>query len=312
MSRMVTLLTLAATGVVVLVASAQAANFGPWGAGVKIDEIPGNSSELNTGSLDGCPIQSPSGLSLFIASNRPGGKGGLDIWVAQRASTSDPWGAPVNLGEPVNSAADDFCPTPVHGKGLYFVSRENLPGACGQGDIYFARLNPARGYSEPERLVCAPNGPNTIYDEQGPSLVTVGGREFLFFSTSSAAPAVPGDIYMSERIGGVFGPSVAVGSLNDATANDIQPNVRGDGREVVFSSNRANGFGAQDIWSSTRASVNAPWSAPMNLGSAVNTAASETRPSLSWVGEQLLFGRNPGPEGSNDIYVATRGPAFPK
>ena len=72
-----------------------------------------NSAELNTPSLDGCPIQSPDGLSLYMASNRPGGKGGLDDWMASRASVSAPWGAPQNLGEPVNSAAEDFCPTPV-------------------------------------------------------------------------------------------------------------------------------------------------------------------------------------------------------
>ena len=41
------------------------------------------------------------------------GKGGLDIWMASRASTTAPWGAPQNVGEPINSAADDFCPTPV-------------------------------------------------------------------------------------------------------------------------------------------------------------------------------------------------------
>lgn len=110
-----------------------------WAAAQKIDTMGANSSELNTPSLEGCPIQSPDGLSLYLASNRPGGKGGLDIWMATRASTSAPWGAPQNLGEPVNSAADDFCPTPVGKRGLFFVSREALPGACGQGEIYFTQ-----------------------------------------------------------------------------------------------------------------------------------------------------------------------------
>jgi len=79
--------------------------------------------------------KSEDGLSLYLASNRPGGRGGLDIWVATRSSSGAAWGAPQNLGEPVNSAADDFCPTPVGKGGLFFVSREALPGACGQGDI---------------------------------------------------------------------------------------------------------------------------------------------------------------------------------
>ena len=94
--------------------------------------------------------------------------------------------------------------------------------------------------------------------------------------------------------------------LNDPVANDIQPNVRKDGREVVFTSNRAGTLGGQDIWAATRRNGNQPWSDIVNLGSPVNTAVAETRPSLSRDGRQLLFGRAPGPEGMSDIYVTTR------
>ena len=82
--------------------------------------------------------------------------------------------------------------------------------------------------------------------------------------------------------------------------------MRADGLEVVFSSNRAGGAGAQDLWLATRGSLDAPWGAPTNLGAVVNTAAAESRPSLSRNGAQLLFGRAPGPEGSSDIYFSTR------
>jgi hypothetical protein len=287
-----------------LVAAAQAANFSAWGDTRKIDEIAGNNSELNTPFQDGCPIQSPDGLSLYMASNRPGGQGLLDIWVAHRESTDDPWGAPENLGEPVNSAADDFCPTPVRGGGLFFVSREALPGSCGMGDIYFTRYNPTVGWSEPRNLGCAPGGPNTALDEQGPSYVENDDDAFLFFSSSS--PVVPGDIYVSHKLAGWnFGGSTAVSGLN-SPANDIQPNVRKDGLEVVFSSNRDGGLGAQDIWVATRNAFGAPWSTPVNVGAGVNTAAAESRPSLSKNARQLLFGRTPGPEGIGDIYVSTR------
>jgi hypothetical protein len=282
-----------------------------WTSAQKIDDMGTNSSDLNTPSLDGCPIQSPDGLSLYMASNRPGGRGGLDIWVATRASTSAPWGAPQNLGEPVNSAADDFCPTPVGKGGLFFVSREALPGACGQGDIYFTHRNAGGAWAEPERLLCAPAGPNSELDEQGPSWVDVSGklrgRKVLYFSRSSATPNVPGEIYVSERQNGArFGTATAVGELNDATANDIQPNVRANGLEVVFSSNRSGTLGAQDIWVATRATLSDPWSAPVNIGSVVNTSAAESRPSLSRDGSQLLFGRSPGPEGNSDIFMTTR------
>ena len=54
---------------------------------------------------------------------------------------------------------------------------------------------------------------------------------------------------MSTRQNGArLGPASAVAALNDTAANDIQPNVRADGLEVVFSSNRTGTLGAQDIF----------------------------------------------------------------
>jgi hypothetical protein len=302
-----TIIASAAVALAIAGTAAAAPGFSDWSTAVKIDEIAGNSSELNTTSLDGCPILSPDGRSVFMASNRPGGHGGLDIWVARRASTDDPFGAPENLPAPINSASDDFCPTPVRGGRLFFVSRRTTGESCGMGDVYVTRLNPVHGWRQPNHLACAPSGPNSALDEQGPSYVEIGDDVAqLYFSRSSAT--VPGDIYVSASSGGDFGPAVAVGELNSAD-NDIQPNVRKDGREVVFSSNHAGYAGAQggqDIYAATRASVDDPWSAPVNLGAAVNTAAAETRPSLSWDARTLLFGRAPGPEGMADIYQSIR------
>jgi hypothetical protein len=295
-------LTIAVTlSLLSVVSAAAAGQAGSWSQGQKIDEIDGNSSELNTPSTDGCPILSPDGRSLYMASNRPGGHGGLDIWVARRPEEGQPFGAPENLPAPINSASDDFCPTPLRGKRLLFVSRRVTEHSCGMGDIYETRENPKHGWRSPRQLACAPDGPNSSLDEQGPSLVEIDGTEQLLFSRSAAG--VPGDIFLSPD----FGPATAVTELN-SPGNDIQPNVRKDGLEIVFSSNHAypNAKGAQDIYAATRASTDDPWSTPVNLGDAINTAAAETRPSLSWDARTLLFGRAPGPEGGSDIYHSTR------
>lgn len=286
--------------------AAQAREFSPWAPAVNAEDVPGTSAELNTAFQDGCPIEAPDGLSLYMASTRPRFVGDtrtdIDIWVAHRESKDGPWGAPQNLGAPVNSTADDFCPTPIRGGGLFFVSRKVTPGVtCGMGDIYLTRLNPGRGWETPKHLGCEQEGgPNTDRDEQGPSYVKTGGPTLYF----SSGP----DIYRSERRGnGRFGPPEPVAELN-STGTDIQPNVRRDGREIVFASNRGDttAFGGQDIWSATRKSVNGPWSAPVNLGSAVNTAANETRPSLSWHATTLYFGRAPGLPVTADIFVTAR------
>jgi hypothetical protein len=288
-------------------ASAAARPLGDWSSPVKVDEVAGNSTEINTISLDGCPILSPDGRSLFMASNRPGGQGGLDIWVARRDSVDQPFGAPENLPAPINSAADDFCPTPLRGGRLLFVSRRVTEGVtCGMGDMYLTRRNRVHGWRAPEHLPCAPAGPNSALDEQGPSYAEAGeGDAQLFFSRSSAT--VPGDLFVSTDWGDGFSDAAPVSELNSA-GNDIQPNVRKDGREIVFSSNHAHpgAQGTQDLYSATRASTADPWGPPVNLGPEINTAAAESRPSLSWDARTLLFGRAPGPEGSSDIYMSTR------
>jgi hypothetical protein len=293
-----------------------------WSSGTKIDTIPGNSPEVNSSAVDGCPIQAPDGLSLYLASTRPRFPGDartdLDIWVATRSSTSDGWGAPVNLGAPVNTAADDFCPTPVGGDQLFFVSRRTLEGVtCGLGDIFLTRRQDDGIWREPDHLGCGPDGPNSALDEQGPAYLKAKGVKQLYFSRSRAASqpggAVPGDIFVADQTGpGEFGAAVRVGGGVNGTGNDIQPNLRRDGLEMVFSSNQGpDHIGGQDVYAVTRSGLDEDWSAPVNLGPSVNTTAGETRPSLSRDARQLLFGRSPGVEGAgpaipSDIFVSFR------
>ena len=302
-------LTLAAFAVAVTAVAAWAGpQYSAWATAAPVDPV--DLVGVNTSAQDGCPIQSPDGLDLFIASNRTGSSG-LDLWVAHRGSTDESWGNPINvndeLGADLNTAADEFCPTPVRGNGLFFVRR---PSLCGLGDIYFARYNPAHGWSEPERLACAPEGPNTPLDEMGPSYVEAGGGARLYFSSSRTAAQgglVLGDIFVSSMgADGIFGPSTLVTELSDPFANDIQPNVSKNGREVVFSSSRSGGSGSQDIWTATRENGGDAWSQPENLGTNINTSASETRPSLSWDAQTLYFGRAPAAGGPGDVYVTTR------
>jgi len=307
--KQVMVLTLAAGVVAVSAVVASASSqFSAWAPAALVDPV--DAVGVNTPAQDGCPIQSPDGLSLYIASNRAG-SAGLDLWVAQRGSSVESWGDPVNLndgpGAKLNTSADEFCPTPVRGNGLFFVRR---PSSCGLGDIYFTRFNPEHGWSEPERLACAPEGPNTSLDEMGPSYVEAGGGTRLYYSSSRSAAqgvAVPGDIFVSKMgAGGTFGPGELVVEVSDSTANDIQPNVSKNGREMVFSSSRSGGSGSQDIWVATRENGGDSWSQPENLGPNVNTSDSESRPSLSWDAEMLYFGRAPAAGGPGNVYVTTR------
>ncbi|MEP6636270.1 MAG: hypothetical protein ABJB97_06055 [Acidobacteriota bacterium] len=283
-----------------------AKRFGDWGAPVNAESIPGTSSELNTSANEGYPIQSPDGLSLYIVSDRPGGIGAFDIWVASRASTDDPWGAPQNLGAPVNSSALDWSPTPVPGHGLFFVS--SRPGGCGNvpsDDIYFTRFKNG-AWEEPQNVGCQIN---STASEASPSYFEdESGQAILYFSSNRPGGFEAGgtdqDIYFSVD----FGPAQLAPGLNTA-ANDVRPNIRKDGREIVFDSNRPGGFGGLDIWTASRETTSDNWPTPTNLGSVINTVSTEARATLSRDGLTMYFGSNrvvAGAEGLSDIYVTTR------
>jgi hypothetical protein len=269
---------------------------------------------VNSPQADGCPIETPDGLSLMFASTRPGGVAGNvgnDIWVADRDSLTAPWHAPVNIGEPINSGAADFCPTPVRGRSLLFVSDRLDNGTatppCGGGDIYLSRQSPAGGWSTPTMLACAPDGPNFAGPERSPSLVETWYGTFLFYSSNNGSGTQ--DIFMSRmRKDGTFGPGAVVTELS-TPFEDIMPNVRErkDGSfEIVFSSNRPTwgnnqpAKGGQDVYISRAWGPLGPWSTPQNMGDAVNTPGTEQRATLSADGKRLYFGRD------GDIYVSER------
>jgi Tol biopolymer transport system component len=271
----------------------QGMSFGAWSPAVNAESIAGTAANLNTAALEGCAFVAQRDDILYFASNRAGGLGGTDIWYALRGEDGA-WDAPVNFAE-VNSPYDELCPT-AHRNGKTFLFVSSRPGGYGGGDIYMTRLHATRGWAPPQNLGATINSSS---GEASPYLLD--GE--LYFSSGRAGND---DIYVSPFDGTSFGAPVLASGLNTA-ANDSRPNLRRDGLEIFFDSNRAGGIGGVDLWTSTRASTSDPWSAPTNLGSAVNSIANDLRPSLSWDGTTLYFGSTrTGSEGSQDLYVSTR------
>ena len=284
------------------VAADAPARYSEWGEGVAVDAV-----NLPPPSHDGCPIESPNGKQLFIASNRSGTLGANDIFFVERLTKHDAWGPVQHPGEPLNTPYNDFCPTPLGDGWLLFVSTrpaQNCAGPSTTGDIYLTRQLRDGSWRTPTHLGCYPHGPNFVGAEFGPSLVTVGGRTLLYYSSNGANPGTDPDqdIYVSRmNRDGSFGPGVQVAELN-TSADETMPNVSLDHTELVFASNRAGGEGFTDIYSATWDRHAGIWSDVTNLAN-VNTAYPESRPSLSGDGHRLYFGRFAAP---GDVYVSTR------
>lgn len=86
-------------------------------------------SELSSPGFEAHPQISEDGLRILLASNRPGGAGGFDLWVASRRSTAEKFGAPAPLAV-VNTAADEYGGwISPDGCRLYFSSNRDTDAA---------------------------------------------------------------------------------------------------------------------------------------------------------------------------------------
>jgi len=282
-------------------AAVRAQQFSTWSTAANLGPV------VNSAAAEGCAFPAKSELTLFVVSTKPGGYGNQDIYVAQRDSPVEPWGPLQNAGPAINSSANDLCPTlSIDGHHLYFVS--DRAGGYGKQDLYVAERRNKRddfGWELPVNLGISVNSSDndftpTLFEDE------TSGKTILYFGSDRPGGVGLVDIYASEKIGDYFVPAAIVPELSTPFI-DERPNVRKDGLEIFFDSNRPGGLGSTDLWVSTRQSVEDPWSPPVNLGATVNSAFGETRPALSFDGTTLYFGSSrPGGSGGTDIYVTTR------
>ena len=110
---------------------------------------------INSEHWDIDPYISPAQDFLVFASNRPGGVGGFDLYVARRDETGG-WSEPRNLGPEVNSTADEFHPfVSLDGNYLFFCSKRRLVADFSERSL---------SWEEKLRIMQAPgNGQEDVY-----------------------------------------------------------------------------------------------------------------------------------------------------
>lgn len=268
---------------------------------------------INSPFLDQGASITRDGLSLYFQSDRPGGLGGTDIYISQRACTDEAdaacaWQPGVNLGPTVNTISSEAAPrVTIDGHRLYLNS--DRPGGFGNFDLYVSRRRDKRddfAWGEPVNLGAGVN--TAAFEAQAdPFEDDETGTAGIHFTSFRAAGSGGLDIYLA-TLGpdGTFGSVVPVTELNTPFA-DQQPAIRRDGLEMFIASNRTGTFGLLDLWVTTRASTTALWSEPVNLGPVVNGTVGDSRPALSFDGTTLYF-QSPraGGFGFFDLYQTTR------
>jgi len=245
---------------------------------------------------------------------------------------------PINLGDSINSAMDEYFPVlTVDQRMMIFTRRTRTEiertytidrrtgRALGAGmaansihavtvtrqhehrreDFYFSTFcDETETWRRAERM---PH-PITSDDNEGAPSISPDGR-YLFFAGCNRRYGMGScDIYVSRRVGDTWGRPFSLGHPINTRAWESQPSIAPDGVTLFFASNRPGGMGGTDIWMSVLQD-NGLWSEPVNLGYPINTSGNESAPFIHYDNQTLYFVSDGHPGlGARDIFVSRRNP----
>lgn len=142
---------------------------------------------INTKYKESSAIFSPDGSTLYFTSDRPGGFGGLDIWIVFEKMDGS-WTDPVNCGPILNTQYDEEgVSLNEDGKVLYFSSKGH--NSMGGYDVFRSYAQPG-GWSQPENLGYPLNTP-----DDDVFFTFTGKEEFAYFSSERNEGIGSQDIY---------------------------------------------------------------------------------------------------------------------
>lgn len=113
---------------------------------------------VNSAYRETQPSLSADGRTLYFASNRPGGKGKMDIWLSIRNEDGS-WASPKNLGDSINTSGNEKSPFIHHdNRTLYFSSDTHI--GMGDLDLFITRKDDNGIFTEVQNLGYPINTPN--------------------------------------------------------------------------------------------------------------------------------------------------------
>ena len=229
----------------------------------RVDGGWGNVMSLGTGvnspSYEGNPTVTADGMTLYFTSDRDGGQGSFDIYMATRDDPNQQFGNVQNLGPGINSPGDDGGQTLTAGGRTIFFNSLDRDGGFGGYDLYSAQRIPGSDSFEP--LVNLGPAINTDANEFVP-FITLDGKSLLFSDSYFQGPFRPSgeglaDIWISGRsdAGDAFGDVLNIGAPVNTSAIEVHPVLSSDwpiaGSTLYFLSNRPGSAGGTDIWQAT-------------------------------------------------------------
>jgi tetratricopeptide (TPR) repeat protein len=209
---------------------------------------------------------------------------------------------PVNLGDSINTADDEYWPSiTVDGQTLMFT-RQISTGRSNpktQEDFYISHL-----YNQKWAKAKNAGYPLNTSQNEGAQTLSSDGRYMYFTACERPDGLGKCDIYYSSFDGKNWSLPVNIGPPVNTKAWESQPSISANGRMLFFTSNRPGGIGGMDLWYSILSDAGS-WKTPVNLGKVINTEGDEMSPFIHFDGKTLYFSSNGRTGmGGSDIYFS--------
>ncbi|MDG1849635.1 MAG: OmpA family protein [Flavobacteriales bacterium] len=190
---------------------------------------------------------------------------------------------PENLGENVNTEADEYLPAlSADGSTLIFTRSKRVDGS--RNEDFYLSLNDTEGWSFAKNL----GQPINTLQNEGAQCITADGKTLYFTACSRQDSYGRCDLYSSDFVNGYWTEPLNLGENINSESWESQPAISSDGRQLFFVSNRTGGIGGKDIWVSYK-NAKGNWTQAKNLGKDINTAKDDISPFLHWDNQTLYF-----------------------
>lgn len=206
-----------------------------WGKAVRMQE------PVNSNDNEGAATISKDGrIMIFTACEREDGAGRCDLYMC--VWHGNRWGKPRNMGRSLNTGSWESQPSlSFDGTTLYFVS--DRKGGYGGKDIWMSTFS-EHGWSTPRNLGPAINTPG---DEGSPFIHF--DNQTLYFSSTGHIGMGGSDLFYSRRIDDTtWSTPVNLGYPINSDKDESNLIVSADGRTALFSSDKLQGYGRQDLY----------------------------------------------------------------
>lgn len=254
-------------------------------------------SEVNTVYNESSFCLSRDELEIVVASDRPGGQGNTDLYIATRSSRAVPFGPLIALNS-VNTIANEITPALSLDRLELYFSRYNSGTSY---DIYRStRPDLGSGFGAPAPVL----GVNTDTYQASPSITDDG---LVMYYASNETPHGY-DIFRATRpdTGSSFTDKQMVTELS-SDYYDNAPVISGNDTRIYLFSNRPASHASYNIWFAERTSPAEPFGAPLEL-SFVNTEEGDFTAWESADGKRLYFSTLgwDGGGGDTNIFMVRR------